>query len=690
MRKLFILFLIILIVLPTFARADGMWLPRYRPTTYNFSSIKEKQQYATIEVLSNYFERMNLYLALTSMDYEDHDITIIIPLKSIPQDVTGDEIKSTEFLSKYEFENVKQLVEEQSLGGFIKKASPQTRDYLGEYIMLSIFSPLYEITKIPVFYPFYAGTFGVAEQAAKAAVGTGLPPGVTPVAKYEFEGVTVDIYDVESGQVLEDFMRDYYQLELPDVVKTSVDKYKTHYIAVLNAMVGPPADVNLLKEYAPNTFKDALSYVRANPKFSFVCGRYGYTYPTGALSIAKPYPYYECTDREAIRQKFSDYIQRAKDEAAGKPIQINQTDDTQKLLYKDGNFIRLECTYDVRYFDGRTCTAYVDLDLNELTYVNKVTIRHRNCLCSCCCGYCDEPDGIKLITSKDNVNWNFIGFDDPYSTIDWKDITFDVDDTVRYVKICRGRGGCDRSDNDLDYVDIDGVSYNVNLIYPQTTDVIESPIEKAMIDFFLAVYSNSTKGFELGMTLPIKDSEIFYPLGTGVAWATPIEDTRIVVKMSKDLDINFRNVQSSAIDENNRYYLWEFKNWNPSYDIVGKLGPSGFLTNIGDGIKVLLEVMIENSWAFAILFVIVSFGIAGIVVKLKGRGDPKRRLIFSIFTFIFAPFVSIWLVAILAYGLKTKPKSEELKENMINVLIFVGVLFLVWIFMAVVSIIVGG
>ncbi len=681
MKKLLVL-IILALLLPSVVFADGMILPRPTKKTFDFTAIKEKQQYAVIEVLSNYFEKMNIFLSLTSLDYENHNITVVIPLKSVPQDVSGDKLNSSEFLKKYSFDDVEKLVEKQSFAGFVKKSAPQIRDALGEYIMLSLISPIYEISKF-AFFPLGLYSSGFMGPAATLGAEAARDyEGVTHIATYEFEGATIDIYDVESGNTLEDFMKDYYDLYLPENVKHAVDTYKTHYIAILNTMIGPPGDVGLLKEYAPETFKDALSHVRANPEFTFTC--YGYPYRYGVSR----YPYTTCSPEQAIREKFSDYINRAKAEAAS--IQIGQTGNIEKLLYKDGNFIRLECTYAYQYFDGHACTGYVDLDLDKQTFVNKITIRHRNCLCSCGYGYCNEPTETKLITSKDNVNWNYIGADKPYSTIDWKEATFDINDNVRYVKISRGGGGCSRSDTDLDYVYIDGAQYYVSSTYlTGTTRVTESPIEKAMIEFFLSAYSNASNGMEISMTLPIKNSEIFYPLGTGIAWATPIEDTRILVEMDKSLDASFRNVQTSVIDDNNRYYLWSFKNWNPDFDITGTVGPSNFLTSMGDTGKLILESMNENSVILSVVFMIIIVIGAGLIVRYKGKGDLKRKTFFIILAIIFAPLISIWAVALLAYGLKTKPGKGELRENMINILIFLGILILAWVFMAVTSIIMG-
>jgi hypothetical protein len=674
--------LIILLILPNLAFADGMPFPR-RFETLDFSAVQEKQQYASVEVLSNYFEKMNLYLALTSIDYENHNITVVIPMKSIPQDVSGDKIKASEFLSKYGFNDVQNLIEKQSLDGFVKKVSPQTKDALGEYIMLSLISPLYELSKVSFFYPMYDTLAAPAMRAVTG--GEALPSGVTPIAKYEFEGATVEIYGVTSGQTLEEFMRDYYNLDLPENVRDSVDTYKMHYIAILNAVIGPPGDVSLLKQYAPNTFKDAVRYVKSNPEFSFTCYGYGPYYAQSEIARVPPY-YGECTDREIIRQKFSDYIERAKTEASSAPLNL-----TPVSIYNSG----FESGYS--YWNNYGYSGYGGLGTAGFNFDSSTFYKGSSSLyvydtsSNGWVGVCQQINNVvpgkKYIASawakaKEGTiriwladypgSWktgNYI------TSKEWNYYNTEYTTNSNSLYVCLGT-----SDYEIGSGWFDDVSVQIE----------SSSVEDAMIDFFLNAYSNSTKGIELSMTLPIKNNEIFYPLGTGSAWSTPIEDTKVLVKMDKKLDVNFENVQDSAIDSSNRYYLWSFKNWNPDYDIKGTLDKAGATSMIGDSGKLLLESMSANSEILAIVFMIVVIIVAGLIAKSKGRGDVKKRTFFMILSIIFAPLISIWAVALLAYGLKTKTKKEELKENLINVLIFLGVIVLLWVFMAVISIIIGG
>ncbi len=685
MKKVLVL-IILALFLPSVVFADGMILPRPTKKTFDFTAIKEKQQYAVIEVLSNYFEKMNIFLSLTSLDYENHDITVVIPLKSVPQDVSGDKLNSSEFLKKYSFDDVEKLVEKQSFAGFVKKSAPQIRDALGEYIMLSLISPIYEISKF-AFFPFYGGFMaGTALTDGGLAVREQAYPGVTHIATYEFEGATVDIYDVQSGDTLEDFMKDYYDLYLPENVKHAVDTYKTHYIAVLNTMIGPPGDVGLLKEYAPETFKDALSHVRANPEFTFTCYDYPYRYGVSR------YPYTTCSPEQAIREKFSNYITRAQAEAVGKTYTIDYIPIINPGFEENLNFWR-NYGY-ITYGSSGNSGFYADT--SDYYSGSKSLYIHDN-----------DPNAWVGICQSFGVTPGKRYVASTWSKAKEGEITF------RLATTTSGSGGecssasyirstgwtkytvdCTPTTSNTLYICLTtGSMYNRGSGWFDNVNVYSEGgiinVEKAMIDFFLSAYSNASNGMEISMTLPIRNGELFYPLGTGIAWATPIEDTRILVEMDRSLDASFRNIQSSVIDDNNRYYLWSFKNWNPDFDITGTVGPSNFLTSIGDTGKLILESMNENSVILSVIFMLLIVIAAGVIVRFIGKGDLKRKTFFIILAIIFAPLISIWAVALLAYGLKTKPEKGELKENTINVLIFLGILILVWIFMAVTSIIMG-
>jgi len=698
MKKLIILAVLTLLIIPGFVFADGMPFPRPQQKTFDFTSVKEKQQYATIEVLSNYFEKMNLFLSLTSLDYENHNITVVIPLKSIPQDVTGDKMNSTDFLNKYGFGNVENMIERQSVGGLVKKSAPKIRDALGEYIMLSLISPLYEISKL-AFSPFYGGFFGSTAMSAEATKSTaGNYPGVTQIATYHFEDATVDIYSVESGDTLGDFLVDYYDLVLPDNVRETIDVYKNHYVAILNALVGPPSDVSMFKQYAPNTFKEALRYVRSNPDFKFSCYDSYYSYASRVGVSGVPY-YSSCTEESIIRQKFSEYITKANNEASLNrvPIQTptliqNSGFEQGELFWQDYSGYQYSSTYNSghsidrsNYRSGSGSLYVYDRSTTEWVGVCQQVqvIPGRTYTASAWAKIQEGNVGFWLTTSYPSSSSSFGECTYPtteyLSSREWRN--YAISCTPRYsntMYLCLGTRST--------YSTGSGWFDDIN-VYSQGSSF--GVMDSAVVNFFLNTYSNSTKGMELSMTLPIRNSEISYPLGTGVAWSTPIEDTKVLVKMDKSLDVSFANVQNSVIDDEKRYYLWSYKNWNPDFDIKGTVGPSGFLTTLGDVGKMILQGLNENSLAFSIIIMIIIVIIAGLIVRFKGRGDKKRKTFFMLLTILVAPFISIWAVILLAYGLKTKPNKDEMRENFMNTLIFLGILILAWIFMEVISIIIG-
>jgi hypothetical protein len=503
-----------------------MYFPSPKIYTYDFHAIKEKQQYAVVEVLSNYFEKINLFLSFSSLDFKPKNVTLVIPLKSIPKNVDANKLSSKEFLEKYKFNEIEKQIERQSLSKFIEDSSSITSEYLKNYLISSLLTPLYFAAPERRNY-FIQG-------AMPEAVGRALPEGVEYIKKFEFEGGSMEIYKVESGATLGEFVKQYKDLEMPENLKEAVDNYKTYYIALLNLEVLPIEEYDILEKSIPNTLEELVNYIKANPDLTFNCTEYRYRYP------------YKCDEREIIREKFSDFIDKAKIEARNKSIPIGP---------------------------------------------------------------------------------------------------------------------------------------------PQPQN-----IGNTIIDFILSAYSNSTKGTEVSVELPIKN-EIYYPLGTGAAWQNPIEDIRVLVKMDENLEASFENMQEEVLYNGKRYYLWNFKNWNPDYDIVGKINMKSFLTFVSDSQKKLVIAMNENIAYFGIAFFVLSLVIAIFVVNIVGfmyfkerRKYWYKRLALPTLFAIFSPLVSLWLTLFLPVILKTEFKKEELKNYGRKIFSLLACLFVLYIVLSVISI----
>lgn len=831
MSLLLISVLILLTLLP-FATGDGIPFPPRKAITYDFSAIKERQQYAVVDVKSNYFEQINLYLALSSLDFEEHNTTVIIPLKSIPQDVDSNRITEKEFLSKYEFDKIQDKIRSESFGEFIKKVDPKTRILLEDYLLSSVFSPLHFLSRIK--YPGYGPIY--AENIFALGGTRTLPSGVTNIKRFEFEGGYMDIYGVESGQTLEDFLKEY-QLEIPENVKLAIDRYRAYYIAVLNLEIKPIADIEFLKKYAPNTLKEAIDYVKANPELTFECIEYGYRRYYEETTIARiPPSYKKCDEIEIVKEKFKDFINKAKGEAGKKQLEVKnvwvkvpsiQASSSKAIYMYYGNpsATSTSTTATFEFFDD-----FSDLDYTTNPTWNNVNDWGRGNLdassgalrlwqtCNCgnsanttsstdygewqlrfklgSVGGCDftrmiwyfirnssqyyyvQAGGDGPVTENRVILGNHLGRlaqTDAEVQGAWHTLritrntnglfsifldnaqlfTATTNDnlTISNTMYISGHRNCGYADVYVDDVrirkytsseptiiigektlnddllfsdwkykvqisinensgktlndyqikipfskewDIDSIrfydpstgrklSYYIETI---PTTAIENEIESAMIDFFLSAYSNKTKGTEISMTLPIKNNQVFYPLGTGMAWSTPIEDTKILVKMDKNLEVNFEHVQSSTIYKDNRYYFWEFRNWNPDYDITGIIKQSGFGTWISDSFKSIIRSMNKNSGAFAWFFALLAILISVIVTSILEKGRLLRDAISSVITTILAPVFSLWVLILLAFSLKTKPGINDLKILLRRNLILFGLILIFWCIFLIVEVVI--
>lgn len=664
----------ILLLLPVFVKADGMPMP---VSITHYSSIQEKQQYAEIEVINDSFEKINLYLSFKGSSLEKNNITVIIPLKSLPEDVSLNKTNSSDFLNKYGFDDIKELIDKQSSQNFSKAFFPKLRDDLGEYFMLSLFSPLYEIRNL--------GSGAMMTQAS-------LPSGITKISSYEFEGTNVDIYNVTSGQTLEEFVKNFYNIDMPQKVKDAIDYYKSYYIVVLN-VENEPINVSFLNQSAPSTLKEAIEYVKNNPTFNFTCYGWG-----------------GCSDRDVIKSKFSDLIGKAETEARTRASlgQVNLSDieipiDIPNAGFEEGISYWKDYSGGLTSNGTKTCNygigGYkIDSSTSKSGNFSLYIYAPSDCPVIFCRSFSVTLDKkyVASIWKKGDV-WSFLSEMEPtagYSSYcnnshgttyltaedlsNWREDTVNCSPTYyspSELYFCLGQNFASSDPTSIDSGWVDDLK-----IYQYIS--IDDQIEDAMIDFFLSSYSNTTKGIELSLATPLENNEIFYPLGTGASWSTPIEDTKVLVKMDKELVANFANVQYSAIDNNNRYYLWTFENQNPTYDLVGAFNKPEFSTSVSDFGKTLIMFLNENLEAFTITSLLIIILIGILLVIFKGKGDKKKRTIFALLMALFSPIISIWLVILLSYLRKIKYQNHELE---INILIFLGIIFLFWVFTSILS-----
>ena len=180
-----------------------------------FNALKETQAYLLIDVKDqNTYDEMPFF-RFVSMD-KPYDVTIVFPIDQIPYDVKGEKISAGSFLSKYGISEAEENIKKQDATELAKNVNNVA--FIGANGALSL---------IPMSF-FLFSSFG----AAPGATGGRL----SPIAHFEFEGGTLDIYDVSSAQTLDEFIKTI-GIETEGKVEELVTKYKDYYVAVLKIKV---------------------------------------------------------------------------------------------------------------------------------------------------------------------------------------------------------------------------------------------------------------------------------------------------------------------------------------------------------------------------------------------------------------------------------------------------------------------
>ncbi|MFQ6056889.1 MAG: hypothetical protein ACE5J3_13015, partial [Methanosarcinales archaeon] len=174
----------------------GMLITR-EPKTYDV--IKEQQTTMILDIKSKDSYDVDLFFQMVALD-TDKNVTLVFPLKQVPIDVTGDRLLKSKFRDKYKLDNVLELLDKQNLANATSKVAENAKE-VGYYYIGGIF---HAVTKVMFF-----GTFG----RIRASVPT--EKGVQPVARFEFEGGTLDVYSVENAQTLNDLI-EQLNITLPE------------------------------------------------------------------------------------------------------------------------------------------------------------------------------------------------------------------------------------------------------------------------------------------------------------------------------------------------------------------------------------------------------------------------------------------------------------------------------------------
>ncbi|NOZ82073.1 MAG: hypothetical protein GXO63_02895 [Candidatus Micrarchaeota archaeon] len=262
MRFILVAALILLFLLrPSYACGCGFALVSERL----FESLEEPYSYLIVEGNSNGYN-ITLFFRLISKTNKSV-MPIVFPIKDIPSNVTGKTISRDKFLSESGLEEVekkeKEMLEYRSL-------LPTTVNlFVTGYLPFLMQGPPAELV-------------GIA---------------VSPVARFKFEGGSLEIYNLSGGVTLDELVKSL-NITVSGKVKKLVEKYRDYYVAVLRLEV-PSVNYGSVGKDLMACIPDKASLARA----------YGGSLEENALKISDEEISKNCPfTKEELEEKLKRYI----------------------------------------------------------------------------------------------------------------------------------------------------------------------------------------------------------------------------------------------------------------------------------------------------------------------------------------------------------------------------------------------
>lgn len=260
--------LLLLTVIP-FVAGDGM--PAYRLVDVDdldgpspFTTTFESRQLARVDLTDPTHQRISLFLSVYSMD-PGKNLSIMVPLRTLPDDVTGKPMKESEFREEYMLDKIEVEVVEQDPEEAEAKLWEETSSALQSVYGSMLFTLPGEYSR--QHYRLTSDGGKGESWAGTDSVGTTVGDPV-PVQHYEFDGFSIDVFGVDAGGILENYLANK-GLALPE--GGAFDSYMGQYVAVVEAESSPPIDpedFDLLRQWAPNMTQNLTDQLRESPKLS--------------------------------------------------------------------------------------------------------------------------------------------------------------------------------------------------------------------------------------------------------------------------------------------------------------------------------------------------------------------------------------------------------------------------------------
>lgn len=226
-----------------------------------FSTTFESRQLARVDLVNDTHERIRLFLSVYSLD-PGTNLTIMVPLRTLPVDVTGEPKKESEFRKDYLLDRIEMEVIEQDPGEANAKLWEETATAIQTLFgsMLLTYPGEYSRQHFRLVSDGRKG-----EDSGTLGGGDELIVEPEPVQHYEFDGFSIDVFGVDSAGILDDYLADK-GLVLPE--SDALDRYRDQYVAVVEAESKPPIDperFEMLASKAPNSTAVLIEEIRSDP-----------------------------------------------------------------------------------------------------------------------------------------------------------------------------------------------------------------------------------------------------------------------------------------------------------------------------------------------------------------------------------------------------------------------------------------
>jgi hypothetical protein len=243
--------------------ADGIpsyTLGQVEPERF-YPSLFESRQLARVDVVNDTHERIDLFLSVYSLEPGDN-LTIMVPLRTLPTDVSGQPMNESEFRKRYLIDRAEKEVVRQdpdeAWGRFREEAAHSVEFCFGSMLLTMPGEYIRENVHL-----VSDDDDGYGEKAGGGLPDIDIKP--EPVQHYEFDGFSIDVFGVAAGPALADYLAEK-GLVMP--TEGDLGRYDADYIAVVEGETRPPINATefaLLQRNAPNATLALAKALRTDP-----------------------------------------------------------------------------------------------------------------------------------------------------------------------------------------------------------------------------------------------------------------------------------------------------------------------------------------------------------------------------------------------------------------------------------------